>query len=118
MVRRDPEVGKNTVDLLHPAQAQRPAQEAEVALDEMEPRIVGAVRPGVAVLVESVEASAGPQVRVLKSTSSGQASKKSVSRARAVVLSSVHSSAAAVSSDKNRFFMATSLSFLRTCQTG
>ena len=62
MVGRDPEIGQNAVDPADPAQTQRPAQEAEVALDVVETRVLGAVRPGIAVLIEGVEAPFGPQI--------------------------------------------------------
>ena len=61
VVRRDPEVGQNAVDLPDAAQPQRPAQEAEVALDVVETGVVGAVGARVAVLVEGVETPFGPQ---------------------------------------------------------
>ena len=43
-------------------QPQRPAQKAEVALDVVEPPVVGTVRARVAVLIESVESPAGTQL--------------------------------------------------------
>ena len=41
MVRRNPQISQNAVDLRHAAQPQRPAQEAEIALHVVEPRIDG-----------------------------------------------------------------------------
>ena len=62
MVRRDAQIGQNAVHLLHLPQPQRPAQKAEVALDVVEPPVVGTVRARVAVLIESVESPAGTQL--------------------------------------------------------
>ena len=55
MVRRNPQVGQNAVDLRHAAQPQRPPQEAEIALHVVKTRIVGTVLQRVAVLVETVQ---------------------------------------------------------------
>ena len=62
MVRRDAQIGQNAVHLLHLPQPQCPAQKAEVALDVVEPPVVGAVRARVAVLIEGVESPAGTQL--------------------------------------------------------
>ena len=62
MVRRNPQVGQNAVDLRHAAQPQRPPQEAEIALHVVKTRIVGTVFQRVAVLIESVESPAGTQL--------------------------------------------------------
>ena len=61
MVRRNPQVGQNAVDLRHAAQPQRPPQEAEIALHVVKTRIVGTVLQRVAVLVETVQTAFRPQ---------------------------------------------------------
>ena len=46
---------------LNAAQPQRPAQEAEIALHVVEPRVVGAVGQRIAVLIEAVKTPFGTQ---------------------------------------------------------
>ena len=61
VVRRDAQIGQNTVHGRHPGPTQLSAQKAEIAGHETKTRIIGAVGFGIAVLIERKEPALGAE---------------------------------------------------------